>query len=366
LSRSAARPRTAGQSLVEFAIFVPVLALVLLMAVDFGRVYLGWVELTNVARIGANYAAQHPDAWDGTGDSAIQLRYRQLMARDAQGINCTLPSSLPAPGFVDGTYTVGSRVSVSINCAFQLITPLLSNLIGDGAGNVTVSSSALFTVRFGSPDTGVIGGDAPTPSPTAEPTSAPTPSPTPDPGPTATPDPSATATPTPGPTSSADPVVVSFYGIPTSSDSYGGGPPGSEDEEQIVGVPTTTITFYNTTVGDQGLCRWEWGDGSDTTNACSGTVSHSYLNRGTYTVTLNVDTHSATRTDYVLVGCKVPAFAGVHVGSAVTKWQNAGFTWSNLFTQDGNGNYKIGYQSLAGGLVNPPGGCAGATITVGP
>jgi hypothetical protein len=32
----------------------------------------------------------------------------------------------------------------------------------------------------------------------------------------------------------------------------------------------------------------------------------------------------------------------------------------------GSGNYKIGYQSLAGGLVNPLGGCSGATIQVGP
>ncbi len=32
----------------------------------------------------------------------------------------------------------------------------------------------------------------------------------------------------------------------------------------------------------------------------------------------------------------------------------------------GTGNYKIGYQSLAGGIVNPPGGCANATVQVGP
>jgi len=351
---------SSGQSLVEFAVFVPVLALVLLMSIDLGRVYLGWVDLTNVARIGANFAAMNPDAWQGDGDAAIQLRYRQLMARDAQGINCTLPTSLPAPTFVDETYTVGSRVEVEIDCAFQLVTPLLSNLIGDGAGNVNVHSSSVYTVRFGSPDGAPIGGNAPTPAPTAtpSPTSAPTASPTPNP--------SAGPTPTPGPSSSADPVVVSFYGVPTSTDSYGGGPPGSVDEDQIVGIPYLTVTFYNTTTGDQGLCRWEFGDGGSDSNACAPTVSHTYYNRGTYTVTLGVDDHGAARTAYVLVGCKVPAFAGIHVNAASTTWQNAGFSWSNLSAQDGNGNYKIGYQSLAGGLVNPPGGCTDATITVGP
>jgi hypothetical protein len=351
-----------GQSLVEFAIVVPVLLAVLLMAVDFGRVYLGWVNLTNVARIGANFAAQNPDAWQGSGNSAIQLRFRQLMARDAQGINCTLPAPLPAPAFVDGTYSVGSRVRVDIDCSFQLLTPLLTNLIGDGAGNVGVHSSAVFTVRFGSPDGRPIGGNAPSLPPTATPTTPATPPPT------ATPDPAASPTPTPDPsaTSTPRPVVVSFYGVPSSSDSYGGGPPGSPDEDQVVGVPTLTITFYNTTTGDQGLCRWTFGDGSTEANACSPTVTHSYYNRGTYTVTLTVDATSATRTGYVLVGCKVPAFAGIHMNSAVTTWQNAGFAWNNLSTLPGSGNYKIGYQSLAGGLVNPPGGCAGATVDVGP
>src|SRR4029079_9282836 len=89
-----------GQSLVEFAIVIPVLLSVLLMAVDFGRVYLGWVDLTNVARIGANFAASNPDAWQGSGDATVQLRYRQLMARDAQNIDCTLPSPLPEPPFI--------------------------------------------------------------------------------------------------------------------------------------------------------------------------------------------------------------------------------------------------------------------------
>src|SRR6185503_19442783 len=103
-------------------------------------------------------AAQNPEAWEGSGDAAVQLRYRQLMARDAQRINCTLPSVLPAPTFVDGVYTVGAHVRVSINCNFSLITPMLSNLIGDGAGNLTVTSAAVFSVRFGSPDGAPIGG----------------------------------------------------------------------------------------------------------------------------------------------------------------------------------------------------------------
>ena len=51
---------------------------------------------------------------------------------------------------------------------------------------------------------------------------------------------------------------------------------------------------------------------------------------------------------------------------ALDLWTGAGFSSGNMTKLDGNGNYKIGYQSLVGGLVNPLGGCSGATITVGP
>lgn len=360
------RAQGQGQSLVEFALFVPVLAVILLMAVDLGRVYLGWVTLNNVARIGANYAAQNPEAWSGTGNATIQARYRELMASDATGIDCDLPATWPAPDFEDSSHAVGTRVSVNLTCDFALITPLLSDLIGDGSGNVDVGASAAFAVRMGSFDSDTVfnGGNwgTPTPTPTSAPTSAPTP--TPPPAPTPTPPPGATPAPTPTPVPTQTPVVVGFYGQPTSTDASGGGPPGSVDENLIVGIPNLAVTFYNTTTGVQGSCAWSFGDGG-TLNNCANTVSHTYTSRGTYNVTLTVNGQTLTRSSYVLVTCKVPAFAGVRKNSASAIWTAAGFSSSNLTALDGSGNYKIGYQSLAGGLVNPPGGC-GATIQVGP
>lgn len=363
-------PRARGQSLVEFAIVVPVLLLVLLFAVDFGRVYLGWVNLNNVARVGANFAALNPSAWQGSGDAALQARYRELMAKDARGINCTLPGTLPPPTFPDSTdrYAVGKRVRVDLTCSFQLLTPFISNLVGDGAGNIPVSASAVFNIRSGAIGDTTVGGNAPPPtaSPSPEPTAAPTPTESPAP----TVEPTATVPgSTPGPTAEATetprPVIVSFYGMPTTEDASGGGPPGSVDENMIVGIPNLGVTFYNTTTGDQGNCDWTFGDGS-VANACSGTVTHTYTTRGLYAVTLSVDGSSLTRTNYVLVTCKVPAFSGVRVNSAPGMWTGAGFTSGNLSEMSGSGNYKIGYQSLAGGLINPPGGCENATVTVGP
>jgi Flp pilus assembly protein TadG len=61
LERTVARRVSRGQALVEFALVLPVLALLLVVAIDFGRVFFGWVSLTNAARIGANYAGYTPN-----------------------------------------------------------------------------------------------------------------------------------------------------------------------------------------------------------------------------------------------------------------------------------------------------------------
>ena len=345
----------------------------LLLAVDVGRIYLGSVTLSNIARIGANFAAQNPNAWQGSGDASVQARYRTLMSKDATGIDCTLESPLPAPTFPDSpAFALGSRVQVDLKCDFALVTPFLNLVIGDGAGLVNVGTSAVFTIRSGSVNGVIIDGTAPTASPTATPTDSPTPTPTPTDTPTPTPDPAATPTPfgqtpTPPPAATPTPVPIqlSFYGSSTNADATGGGPPGSLNENQIVGVPPLAVTFENTSIGGYtGGCLWTFGDGN-TSTSCGNQVGHSYTVRGTYTVTLTIDGQSYSRTDYVLAGCQVPAFAGVRKNNATSVWTLAGFASSNLTALDGVGNYKIGYQSLAGGLVNPMGGCDGATVTVG-
>ncbi|MBI5955396.1 MAG: pilus assembly protein [Chloroflexi bacterium] len=49
-----------GQSLVELALALPILMLVLLIVVDFGRAFYAYVTVTNASREGARYAASPP------------------------------------------------------------------------------------------------------------------------------------------------------------------------------------------------------------------------------------------------------------------------------------------------------------------
>jgi len=76
--------RTRGQTIVEFALTLPVLILLLLFAIDFGRVFLGWISLNNAARVGANYAAMHPHDWDSGSGPA---EYDTLMADKGSSIH---------------------------------------------------------------------------------------------------------------------------------------------------------------------------------------------------------------------------------------------------------------------------------------
>jgi TadE-like protein/PKD domain len=355
-----ARRRTLGQSLAEFAIILPLLAFILLLAIDFGRIYQQWITLNNVAKIGANYAAQHPEGWDGTGSATVVTAYRSLMAKDLTSTNCVV-NPVPDPTFPDpapNTYSVGGHAKVALSCNFGLITPIFNNLFP--GQSLAVSASALFTIRGGAIN-GIPVGNV-NPPPTATPTPTPAPTATPTPTPTATAGATATPTPTPLPA-----VNVSFYGVPRPPNSQGGGPPGSPGENQIIGIPGLIVDFTNTTTGNKVACLWNFGDGS-TSTSCGSPISHTYSSstRRTYDVTLTVNGSQVTRTMYVLVGCQVPSFTGVRVNNASGVWTSAGFAAANLTTASGNGNYFINTQSLAGGLLNPNGGCTGATITVGP
>ncbi len=98
------RQRTRGQSVVEFALVVPVLLLLTLTAIDFGRVFLGWVNLQQMTRIAANFAANDPDAWQATPNLATQARYKDIVLNDAKASNCDLPGNpdtVAAPTFTD-------------------------------------------------------------------------------------------------------------------------------------------------------------------------------------------------------------------------------------------------------------------------
>lgn len=147
--------RSRAQSLVEFALTLPVLLALTLVALDFGRVYLGYINVQNMARIAANFASNHPDAW-ANNDTAVLTQYQNQVLADASYTNCRLPQSggtpvVPAPTFTDtngdgSSTSIGDRVTVQISCTFDVITPIIANMVG---GSVAVTAESNFPVRSG-------------------------------------------------------------------------------------------------------------------------------------------------------------------------------------------------------------------------
>ncbi len=154
-----------AQSLVEFALVLPLILVLLLGGIDLGRVFFGSVALTNASRVGANYAALYPDAWNTPGNSNQRAEFAAQIRRDAQAMHCALPASLPAPIFPIGK-DLGDPVLVRLTCKFTLITPLMTTFLG---GPLTVHAESTFPIRSGCPGCTGSFPEAPTPEPTPTP-----------------------------------------------------------------------------------------------------------------------------------------------------------------------------------------------------
>lgn len=261
-----------GQAMVEFALLLPVLALLLVMAVDFGRVFFGWVGIQNIARISANFASVHPEAFNpATPNSIIKqqlvAQYNQEVVNDVGSLNCaprpTLtpsPTNIPQPVFSDNTgngliYDQGDQATVTVTCRFSLITPLANTFFG---GGVNIAANAIFTLRGGAIE------GIPTPIPSA----------------------SASASSSASSSASATASACSLPIANFSADVTQGNAP------LTVQFTDTSQTFGCAVTG----WVWDFGDGSPIGQTRN--PSHTYGNKGQYSVTLTVTSPGGTNSTF--------------------------------------------------------------------
>jgi Flp pilus assembly protein TadG len=143
------RNRTLGQSLVEFALVLPVFLLFFAAALGLGRVFYANITLNNAAREGAFQAAVTPELYveNGACDQAtnrvvcrIQNETTGSMIAIAPtdiDVTCSVPSCASAPG---------SLVTVEVRGKFRLVTPLLSAVFG--GQELDLSSSAVAQIEY--------------------------------------------------------------------------------------------------------------------------------------------------------------------------------------------------------------------------
>jgi PKD repeat protein len=149
ISRLRRRPRSRGQSLVEFALILPLLLIFLATVLDLGRIYYANISLLNAAREGAFQASKTPGSYQAgqpcnTDTNLIVCRVQleskgsmvEIAATDI-GVAC---SKTGCPVEADST------VRVEVSGQFQLITPILGFIFG--GQTIDMESSATQQIEW--------------------------------------------------------------------------------------------------------------------------------------------------------------------------------------------------------------------------
>jgi len=115
-----------GQSLVEFALILPVLLIMLFGVFDFGRASYAFNAVSNAAREGARVAivdqSQTGGIYKAAQEAADQGTALDLDPADPNQVSVTFPDPF-------GT-CVGCRAVVRVQYEFTAITPIIGSVIG--------------------------------------------------------------------------------------------------------------------------------------------------------------------------------------------------------------------------------------------
>lgn len=106
-----------GQSLVEFALIVPLLILLLFGIIDFGRIFHAYLTIDHAGRESARAASIGKDDTQVTNTAVT----------DAVGIGLTADRVVVSP---TGTRVSGNDVSITITYPITFLTPVIGSIVG--------------------------------------------------------------------------------------------------------------------------------------------------------------------------------------------------------------------------------------------
>ena len=130
------RKREDGQSLVEFALVVPIFLLVLFAIVDFGMAFHAWITVTNSAREGARVGAVRATS------AEIEQRVRDTAT--------SLDQANLSVGITNAGGLPGESVVVDVSYDYSLMTPLadLLNMVSGGTIPATLNLDSSADMRL--------------------------------------------------------------------------------------------------------------------------------------------------------------------------------------------------------------------------
>jgi Flp pilus assembly protein TadG len=104
-----------GQSLVEFALLIPLLILILMAIIEFGFMFNAYITISNASREGARLGSL------GGSDFAVQER----VADTTEHLNQSNMSVTVSPS----SRSRGDMITVDVIYDYQLITPVISAIL---------------------------------------------------------------------------------------------------------------------------------------------------------------------------------------------------------------------------------------------
>lgn len=124
-----------GASAVEFALVLPILVLLIVGIVQFGFLFMEWLQIEHAAREGARWAAlDHPYTGSSTDTRTVEYKVR-LAAQDLDG---SLEISI-SPTYEQRRY--GEPVIVTVRCEVPVFTAQMGELL-EATPTVPLSSTA--------------------------------------------------------------------------------------------------------------------------------------------------------------------------------------------------------------------------------
>jgi Flp pilus assembly protein TadG len=130
-SKHKVRGKSRGQSLVELSLILPLLMLICLGTIDLGRMFYGYIQMTNAVREGASVASHQPGNWSE-------------MATAVDNHTPLTGYSLSCPACTSST-KAGQNVVITATWNFQPITFEFLDGFGLG-GPISMSTHATFRV----------------------------------------------------------------------------------------------------------------------------------------------------------------------------------------------------------------------------
>jgi Flp pilus assembly protein TadG len=150
-TRNASAHRSRGQSLVEFALVIPIFLLILVALFDLGRAVFSYNTLTNAVREGARMAIVNQDVPSIVARAKSQTAIVELDDPSVK-VNFYQTAADGTPDLSDkcDLVAVGCLAVVSFEATYRPFTPIISNILF-GSG-VTFTAQSVLSVEYRCPN----------------------------------------------------------------------------------------------------------------------------------------------------------------------------------------------------------------------